>query len=306
MAASPDQNIEAEKLSDKADAETKNNSEETKPTEATVKEEVAENQKNNEDQSSPDAPKGDHKAETNENASYETEGEELEGGQADGDDDDDDDEGAMDASQFLEMAQAENEDESEMPYDKTGEAFIKEEPEENEDNIEDDSGNELIRKKKRKSNLGPSDVKLEAPEGDEEMDQSVNGTMEVGDYMVGESGDDYEEGDDLAEDNYDDDKVDNSGMKLEDTGSKEGHEEGDDEGGEKKDDVKKKLRSRQKRKVLVEDDTDESEEERKKKRKKRKKKGGKIGSHVWFLHESLAHAFWSSFMSSCFPYLYFR
>lgn len=282
--ASPDQNSKAEKSSDEAEDESKIKSEQIKPEEATEAAGGTENLGSlDEDQKFSEDPHsvGEIKSEANEKASDEAGGEELEGEQAahdpvadnNGDDDEDDvGEGAMDASQFLEMAQAENEDEDGL-FDKTGETGIKEESQEN----EDDSENEPIRKKKR-SNLSPSDVKQEAPEQEDDMDQNFNGAMEEGDYAAGESGEDYEEGDDLADGNYEDadERIDESGVKtsksdLEDAADKKA--EGDGEGDEKKDDVKKKLRSRQKRKVLVEDDTDESEEERKKKRKKRKKKG---------------------------------
>ncbi|XP_034243565.1 uncharacterized protein LOC117646615 isoform X2 [Thrips palmi] len=275
-AASPDQIVKAEKPSNEAEngMEASEKSDDASEKKDGIQNEVAviEDQKSSEEAE----PAVEPKAETIENENYEAGREEFEGEQVDEEGDVDDDEGPMDASQFLEMAQAEDEDENEMAFDKTGEDFLKEEPQEN----EDDLGNEPIRKKKRKANVSPSDVKQEAPDEDEGMDEDVNGAMEDGDYAAGESGDDFDEGDDLAEGNYEDEdeRNENSGMKSiksepEDTSSKKPEEEGDDEGNETKDDVKKKLRSRQKRKVLVEEDTDESEEERKKKRKKRKKKG---------------------------------
>ncbi|KAJ1527125.1 hypothetical protein ONE63_008659 [Megalurothrips usitatus] len=196
-------------------------------------------------------------------------------------------EGEMDASQFLEMAQAESAENEDSENGMTAPAFLASKEENEENKLQEQEGEEILSRGKRKLKRSHED---EEEEEEEEEEDEGEEAAEDGDYAEQE----YEgmEADEMVlgqlqdiaagkERNLDGLQFEAGEGELsiktepeEKSESKDDEDDHQDGHQEDRPDVKKKLR-RQKRKILVEDDTDESEEERKKKRKKRKKKGAK-------------------------------
>lgn len=187
-------------------------------------------------------------------------------------------EGVMNASQFLQMAEAaaavKEESEIIQGVDSNAEEDEEEDDEsvseEEDEPFEDDEFEEQPLVKKNKSQKSAVDVKMESTAGDEPMDdnEDVNGSVdkypgqEYREDMEGEPSEkDHSENVSDMKPSLKSESDEKQGNSKEDGNSKQGGSE-----------TKKKLR-RQKRKILKDDETDESEEERKKKRKKRKKKG---------------------------------
>lgn len=187
-------------------------------------------------------------------------------------------EGVMNASQFLQMAEAAAAEKKESEVTQGVDSNVEDDEDEDEsvseeedEPFEDDEFEEQPPDKKNKSQESAVDVKMESTAGDEPMDDSEDVNGSVDNYPGKEYGEDMEGKPSVKEDNTENVSDVKSSLKSESDEKQGKSEEGGDsqQGGSE---TKKKLR-RQKRKILKDDETDESEEERKKKRKKRKKKG---------------------------------